>query len=246
MPHAARPRRPGGLRRSGVARSAPHLGPAATSPCCARATRCSTARSCSCSSGWPAAIRSRSCPASPSLAACGGRGRDCRWSRATRRFASCRRRCRRSELRGPARRSRGRRDHQARPAFREGAPGPRRLGLLERRRSMSSGPRMARAAGPAAAPTSTDDSAPYFSMLWSAGRRRGREVTAGPAIVVLGAERRSALARRLRRAAGLRRCTGLRRAARRRDLQPTTTSCRMLRALFAAGRRSSASAPPAS
>ena len=56
---------PGGLRRGRRRGSAPSSSRAATSPCSARAIRCSTARSAICSPGWPTATRSRSCRAWP-------------------------------------------------------------------------------------------------------------------------------------------------------------------------------------
>ena len=119
-PHAARRRPvPAGrdLRRAPPTRSPRSSRPAATSPCCARAIRSSTARSCISTRASPTAARSQVVPGVSSLMACAGAaGR--RWPRRNDMLTVLPAPLADDALRARLAGSRGRRDHQGRPPSR--------------------------------------------------------------------------------------------------------------------------------
>ena len=154
-------------------RSSPRTStPAATSRSCARATRSSTARTCTCTSGSRSATRPR-CPGRDVVQRRRGRGGHA--ARQARRRAhrparhAAARRARAARLRGGRRRGR----HQARPHLRRGARGGRAGGRRRARRSTSSGrARRSERIAPLCATSSGE--VPYMSLR---ARADGRAAT---------------------------------------------------------------------
>ena len=160
----------GRLRRGRGRRSAPSSSAAATSPCCARAIRCSTARSASSSSGWPV-LSDRGRAGRRLDHGRRGGGRAAPLVRATRPSPSCPATLPEDAAARAPRPDRRRRDPQDRPPPREG---PR--GALDELRCSTARSTSSRSARPTSASMPLADvdrrDAPYFSLILV--RRRGR------------------------------------------------------------------------